>query len=69
MSWFRATLVGVAVVAAAFVLLVEIPDLVLSQLSGVARGTRVLIATAWFAAALVALLWGLRRLQARWLRA
>jgi len=65
MSWPRAALFGVAIVAVAFVLLVYVPDLFLSSLSGVGRSTRVALATGWFTVASAALLWTLRRLQAR----
>ena len=67
MSWTKALLWGVGIVAATFVLLVVIPDLLLSNLSGIKRSGRVALTTAWFTVALVAVLWGLRRLQARWL--
>ena len=51
--------------AVAFGALVYVPDLIVSSWSGVARGTRVMLATAWFTAAVVGMLWALRRLQAR----
>lgn len=60
----RAIITGVLVVIAAFVVLVIAPDQLL-QLSGIDRSRRVLFATVEFAVALTALLWGLRRLQAR----
>jgi hypothetical protein len=44
---------------------VIVPNLLITQLSGVGRGARVALATAWFTAALVALSWLLRRLQDR----
>jgi hypothetical protein len=69
MSWAKALVVGVAVVAVAFGLLVVVPDLLLSNLSGIGRSGRVAVATGWFTAALVALLWLLRRLQERLLAA
>ena len=46
-------------------LLVYVPDLLVSSLSGIERSTRVALATAWFTCASAALLWALRRLQAR----
>jgi hypothetical protein len=67
MSWMKALLWGAGIVAATFVLLVVVPDLLLSNLSGIKRSERVAVATAWFTVALVAVLWVLRRLQARWL--
>ncbi len=65
MNWPRAILSGVFIVGVAFALLVVIPDLILSQITGFDRGRRVALATGWFVAALVGLLWGLRRLQSR----
>ncbi|MEP7112585.1 MAG: hypothetical protein ABI862_04930 [Ilumatobacteraceae bacterium] len=67
MSWPRAAIAGALVVLVAFAGLVYVPDLLVS-LSGISRSTRVALATAWFMVAAVALLWGLRRLQARGLR-
>lgn len=68
MSWVRAALAALAVVFVAFMALVYVPDLLVSSLSGVDRSTRVGLATAWFVVAACALLWGLRKLQARGLR-
>jgi hypothetical protein len=68
MSWLRATVAGIVLVAVGFAVLVYVPDLLVSSLSGVNRSMRVLLATTWFAIAIVALLWGLRKLQARGLR-
>lgn len=65
MKWSRAFLSGVVIVGVAFVLLVIIPDLILSEITGVERGGRVALATGWFVASLAGLLWGLRRLQGR----
>ncbi len=65
MSWLRAGLAGAVLVAGAFAALVYLPDLLVSSLSGVDRSTRVLLATAWFTVAAGALMWGLRKLQAR----
>jgi hypothetical protein len=65
MSWWRAYAFGVIAVAVAFGALVYVPDLLVSSLSGVGRSTRVALATAWFTVALVALMWVLRKLQAR----
>jgi hypothetical protein len=65
MSWPRAGLAGAALVAVAFAVLVYVPDLLVSSISGVDRSTRVLLATAWFTVAVVVLMWGLRKLQAR----
>lgn len=68
MRWPRAALAGAVVVFVAFAALVYVPDLLVSSLSGVGRSTRVALATAWFTVAVCALLWALRRLQARGLR-
>jgi hypothetical protein len=65
MKWPRAILSGLVIVAVAFAVLVVIPDLILSSVTSIERGGRVALATGWFAASLVGLLWGLRRLQGR----
>jgi hypothetical protein len=65
MSWPRAVLSGLVIVAGTFALLVVVPDAILSQITDIQRGGRVALATAWFAAAWSGLLWGLRRLQSR----
>jgi hypothetical protein len=65
MSWSRAILTAVIAVSLAFVALVIVPDLVLSQINSIARGQRVALATGWFTVALVVMLWALRRLQDR----
>lgn len=63
MSWPRAIISGVLIVGAAFLLLVVVPDLILSQITSFDRSGRVGLATGWFAAALTGIMWGLRRLQ------
>ena len=65
MSWPRAIVSGLVIVAMAFALLVYIPDLILSRVTGLERGGRVALATGWFVVSFVGLLWGLRRLQSR----
>ncbi len=65
MSWSKAIVVGVAMVGATFGLLVVVPDLLLTNLSGIGRSGRVAVTTGWFTVALVALLWAMRRLQGR----
>ena len=65
MTWRRGVASGVAVVAVAFVLLVYVPNLLLSKLSSFDRSGRVAITTIWFTVSLVGLLWVLRRLQSR----
>jgi len=67
MSWMRAVLAGAAVVFVTFAALVYVPDRLVS-LTNVGRSARVGLATAWFTVALCAILWGLRRLQARGLK-
>lgn len=68
MSWARAAIAGALVVSVAFAVLVYVPDLLVSSLSGVGRSTRVGLATAWFTVAVCVLLWALRRLQAHGLK-
>ncbi len=65
MSWLRAIISAAVVVAVAFVALVVVPDLVLSRITSLDRSQRVALATGWFTIALIAMLWGLRRLQDR----
>ncbi len=65
LSWPRAILSALVAVAVAFIGLVVIPDLLLSQITSVDRSQRVALATGWFIIALVGILWGLRRLQQR----
>lgn len=65
MKWSRAFLSGVVIVGVAFVLMVVIPDLILSEITGVERSGRVALATGWFIVSFAGLLWGLRRLQNR----
>jgi hypothetical protein len=63
-SWIRAAITGVLVVAVAFLLLVVVPDQILG-LTSMERGTKVLLATSVFVVSLAALLAALRRLQQR----
>jgi hypothetical protein len=65
MRWPRAIVSGVLIVGVAFGLLVVVPDLFLTEITNVDRSGRVRLATAWFAASLLGMLWGLRRLQRR----
>ncbi len=64
MNTIRAVVTSVLVAAAGFALLVITPDRIL-KLTGHARSTKVFWATVEFTVAIVALLWGLRRLQQR----
>jgi len=61
-SWWRALVVGLLVTIVATVMLVVVPDALVSM-SGMARGRRVLLATAWFTLAIAAMAWAMRRLQ------
>ncbi len=67
MNWARAAIAGAVVVFLAFVVLVYVPDMLVT-LTSVGRSTRVLLATVEFSVALCALLWALRKLQAHGLR-
>jgi hypothetical protein len=64
-GWVRALLTGLGIVVGLAVLLVWVPELVLTRLTGIGRSGRVAIATAWFFVALGAAAWALRSLQAR----
>ena len=63
MSWVRATITGIVIVAIAFGLLVIVPDELLKNLSGFDRSQRVGVATAWFIASLAGMMFVLRFLQ------
>lgn len=65
MGWGIAIPAGIGIVAVAAVLLVWIPDLFLTKLSGMGRSGRVTVATIWVFVFLVVFAWILRRLQAR----
>ncbi len=64
-GWVRAALTSGAVLILGTALLVYAPNWALTHLTGLSRNGRVAVATAWFFAALFAMLWALRRLQAR----
>lgn len=64
MGWIRAVIEAVVAVLVAFALLVWVPNLALTRLSGMARGSRAAIATTWFFVSLGGLAWAGRRLQA-----
>ena len=55
----------VVVVAIGIVLLVVVPNLIVTRLGGLDRSGRVALATVWFFGMLAAFAWLLRRLQAR----
>jgi hypothetical protein len=55
----------VVVVAIGIVLLVVVPNLIVTRLGGLDRSGRVALATVWFFGMLAGFAWLLRRLQAR----
>ena len=65
LGWPRAVLTGLGIAVGLEVLLVWVPELVLTRLSGLERSTRVTIATVCFFVALGLAAWALRRLQGR----
>jgi hypothetical protein len=65
LGWLRAVLIGLGIALGLAVLLVWVPHLLLTRLTGLERSTRVTIATSWFFVALGLAAWALRRLQAR----
>jgi hypothetical protein len=64
-TWPRAVVATVVVVAVGVGLLVVVPNLIVTRLGGLDRGQRAGLATIWFLAMLAGLAWLLRRLQAR----
>jgi len=64
-GWVRALLTGLGIVVAIGGLLVWVPGLAVTRLTGLGRSGRVAIATAWFFVALGFVAWALRSLQAR----
>jgi hypothetical protein len=65
LSWPRAIVATVVVVALGIVLLVVVPNLIVARLGGLDRSGRVALATVWFFVMLAGFAWLLRRLQAR----
>ncbi len=65
LSWPRAIVATVVVVAIGIVLLVVVPNLIVTRLGGLDRSGRVALATVWFFGMLAGFAWLLRRLQAR----
>jgi hypothetical protein len=65
LSWPRAIVATVVVVALGIVLLVVVPNLIVARLGGLDRSGRVALATVWFFGMLAGFAWLLRRLQAR----
>jgi hypothetical protein len=65
LSWPRAIVATVVVVALGVALLVVVPNLLVTRLGGLARSGRMAVATVWFFGMLAAFAWLLRRLQAR----
>ena len=64
MSWIRAAITGVLVVAVTFFLLVWVPDAIIN-ISGMSRSSKVFFATTEFVVALLLIWFALRRLQQR----
>ncbi len=65
LSWPRAIVATVVVVALGIALLVVVPNLIVTRLGGLDRSGRVALATVWFFGMLAGFAWLLRRLQAR----
>ena len=65
LSWPRAIVATVVVVALGVALLVVVPNLIVTRVGGLDRSGRVALATVWFFCMLAAFAWLLRRLQAR----
>ena len=65
LSWPRAIVATVVVVALGVALLVVVPNLIVTRLGGLDRSGRVALATVWFFGMLAGFAWLLRRLQAR----
>ena len=64
-GWGRAILSGLAVLVVGVVVAVGGTNTVMTRATGLSRGTRQWVATVLFFAIVLALGWGLRRLQAR----
>lgn len=65
LSWPRAVAVSAAILAAGIGLVVVVTDLLVSEVSGLDRSSRVGLATLWFVVSFGGLMWVVRRLQAR----
>ena len=65
LSWPRAIVATVVVVALGVALLVVVPNLIVTRVGGLDRSGRVALATVWFFGMLAGFAWLLRRLQAR----
>jgi hypothetical protein len=65
LSWSRAIVATVVVVALGIALLVVVPNLIVTRLGGLDRSGRVALTTVWFFGMLAGFAWLLRRLQAR----
>ena len=63
-GWWRAALSAVVILVVGLVLLVYLPNWVLENFTAVGRHGRVTVTTIGFFAVLIALAWGVRRLQA-----
>jgi hypothetical protein len=65
LSWPRAIVATVVVVALGIAVLVVVPNLIVTRLGGLDRSGRVALVTVWFFGMLAGFAWLLRRLQAR----
>ena len=65
LGWLRAVVTGFGIAIGLAILLLWVPELILTRVTGLERSTRVTIATTWFFVALGVAAWTLRRLQAR----
>jgi hypothetical protein len=65
LSWPRAIVEAIVIVALGVALLVVVPNLIVTRVGGLDRSGRVALATVWFFGMLAAFAWLLRRLQAR----
>ena len=65
MSWTRAVLLGLGIAALAAVLLLLVPNLIVTRPVQLSRGVRVALAIGWFAIAFPLMVLLLRRLQSR----
>jgi hypothetical protein len=69
MSWTRAVLLGTGIALAAAILLLLVPNLIVTRPIQLSRGLRVGLAMAWFALAFPFIILLLRRVQSRQLAA
>jgi hypothetical protein len=65
MSWTRAVLLGTGIALAAAILLLIVPNLLVTRPVQLSRELRVALAVGWFAVAFPLITFGLRWLQSR----